>query len=254
LRDPKSVRTVSRALCLYDSAGEHFQAMSEAELSPATDHLALSEALIFVLDPLQHPKFRRLCREHSDDPQLSSEFRCYRQDEILLEAAKRIRQKANIAVHERFKRPLVVAVNKYDTWGTLLPDLELRNISPYCRLNGGQQALDLSTLAMVSRKVEKLLRQTAPELVVACEGFCDDVIYLPVSPQGCAPLRTEGDRLGVRPIDLCPTWAEVPLVYSISRSKCALVPKAEDTQNRRFGSLASDDEENLPPHIYRGAS
>src|SRR5262249_44236795 len=70
LRDPKSVRLVSRALCLYDNAGEHFQATVDAELSPATDHLALSEALVFVFDPLQHPRFRKLCRQHSKDPQL----------------------------------------------------------------------------------------------------------------------------------------------------------------------------------------
>jgi hypothetical protein len=254
LRNSSAARTVSRALCLYDNAGEHFQPMAESELSPATDHLALSEALIFVFDPLQHPKFRNLCRVHSEDPQLGDEFNCHRQDEILLEAAKRIRQKANMPAHERFSRPLIVAVTKYDTWGPLIRDLDLQSIAPYCQLPDGSAGLDLGTLGSVSRQVEAVVRHTAPEVVAACESFCKDVIYIPISPQGCAPIRVEGQQLGVRPNDLSPVWAEVPLLYSLCRAKCSLVPAASNDSVPRapFSQMPDDRGDSIAPHIYTG--
>jgi hypothetical protein len=254
LKKGKAVRRVSRALCLYDNAGEHFQPSFESDLSPATDHLALSEALIFVFDPLQHPRFRKRCREHSQDPQLGDEFICHRQDEILLEAAKRIRQKANIATHERFKRPLIIAVNKYDSWEGLLPELDLRRVSPFARLSDGAIGMNLATLKPISAQVESLIRQTSPEIVAACESFCDDITFIPMSPQGCSPIRGEESLLGVRPGDISPVWAEVPLLYAISKAKCALLPvapmAAAAPEPDVDGPDLSDDDST--PHIYRG--
>lgn len=247
----QEIRTASRALCLYDNAGEHFQPTQESELSPATDHLALSEALIFVFDPLQHPHFRRLCRAHSTDPQLREEFRCYRQDEILLEAAKRIRQKANLAQHERFTRPLIVAVNKYDVWAGLLPDLHLEQVSPYGQDSRGANGLDLSVIERVSARVRQLLEQTSPEIVVACDSFCEDVVFVPVSPQGCSPELGDGQALGVRPKHLRPIWAEVPLLYAINRAKCSLVPTLR-TGRRSDSARRTDEEEPPAPRLYTG--
>lgn len=253
LREEASVRRESRALCLYDNAGEHFQPTSDSELSPATDHLALSEVSIFVFDPLQHPKFRKLCREYSDDPQLRDDFRVYRQDTILLEAAKRIRQKANIPSHERFKKPLVVAVNKYDVWAKLLPNVDLLRLDPYVRLEDGAHALNRTALEEISDQVEGLLEQTSPEVVAACRSFSDDVLYLPVSPQGCSPERVEGNHLGVRPDDIRPIWAEVPLLYAICRSKCSLVPAARRTGGAGLGgSIDGRGDRRDGPQIFTG--
>jgi hypothetical protein len=223
LTQRRDVRILSRALCLYDNAGEHFQPKLESELSPATDHLALSEALIYVFDPLQHPRFRQLCRAHSSDPQLDHDFRSHRQDEILLEAAKRIRQKANLAQHERFRRPLIVVVNKFDVWQHLLNGVELPRAEIYQPTADGIVGVNLSLIEDISKRVRQLLNETAPEVVAACEGFCDDVTFIPVSPQGCSPERDQG-LLGVRPGNLKPIWAEVPLLYAVGRIKCPLIP------------------------------
>ena len=249
-----SIRRESRALCLYDNAGEHFQAESSSELSPATDHLALSEALIFVLDLLQHPQFRTLCRKQSNDPQLNDSFTCHRQDEILLEAAKRIRIKANLASHEKFTRPLIVAVNKYDVWSHLIPGLKLREIFPYVRAGEGAIALNLTMLREVSRHICDLVRRSAPEIVSACESFCEDVLFIPVSPQGCSPEQQDGSaRLGVRPEDLQPVWAEVPLIYSLNKAKCSLIPSAE--MSARPGTEGNSDDDDPPsPRILKGSA
>lgn len=222
------IQLASRALCLYDNAGEHFQATSQSELSPATDHLALSAALLFVFDPLQHPKFRHACRELSKDPQLQSHSKTHRQDEILLEAAKRIRQKANLAQHERMDKPLIVVVNKYDAWRGLFKDLDLLSLPIYPKTPQGIMGVNTDLLREASKLVHKLLLKYAPEMVAAAESFCDDVIYIPASPQGCSPEQNpQAEGLGVRPSQLKPMWAEVPLLYAIARSKCVLVPEVQ---------------------------
>ena len=200
----QNLRIISRALCLYDNAGEHFRPNLEAALGPATDHLALSEALIFVFDPLQHAKFRQLCRNQSTDPQLNDEFQVVRQDEVILEAAKRIRQKANLAEHEHFNKPLIVAVNKLDVWQHLLPDIDFRKIHPYQATGNGTTGIYSDMIHETSRVLRDLLARTAPEVVTACDSFCNDVTYIPVSPQGCSPEIKDGNW-GVRPASLtCP--------------------------------------------------
>lgn len=240
-RRSSDVRLASRALCLYDNAGEHFQPSLESELSPATDHLSLSEALLYIFDPLQHPRFRTRCREFSKDPQLGEEFRCYRQDEVLLEAAKRIRQKANLAHHERIRQPLVVIVNKYDVWKPLLPEVDLRHCEPFHALADGTLGLDLRVIDQVSRQTKLLLENTAPEIIAACDSFGSDVTFVPASPQGCSPERQQtGDAvaLGVRPSQIDPLWADVPLLYGMGRAKCSLIPTIEASRdaNHRDGA------------------
>ena len=255
LRGGGDVRRTSRALCLYDNAGEHFVPELASEISPATDHLALSEALIFVLDPLQHPKFRQLCRLESSDPQLGSSFRCWRQDEILLEAAKRIRQKANLAQHEHFDKPLVVAVNKYDVWKHLIPEVDFRQKSPYQRLKDGTIGLNLSMIKAVSDRIRLLLEEHAREIVAACTSFSKDVAFMPVSPQGCSPIKGEDEKLGVLPEQIKPVWAEVPLIYALCRSKCGLIPAIVGRDSPKGREIAEvklpEDQEAHPPRIFK---
>ena len=243
------VRNVSRALCLYDNSGEHFRPKPTAELSPATDHLALSQVLLYVFDPLQHPQFRRRCREHSSDPQLN--WHAFRQDEILLEAAKRIRQKANLPQHERLQQPLVVVVNKFDVWKCLIPELDLDQCDPYEATPEGM-GVNRNLVDQISGKLRELLTATAPEVIAACDSVCDDVTFVPVSPQGCSPEVGEG-LLGVRPRNVHPIWAELPLLYAISRAKCSLVPTAV-MLGSRTSDTPTDPEPAWPPRIYKGAS
>ena len=231
---------VSRALCLYDNAGEHFQPKHASELSPATDHLAFSQVLLYVFDPLQHPRFRQRCREHSADPQLSPDFRTFRQDEILQEAAKRIRQKANLPQHEQLRQPLVVVVNKFDVWKHLVPELSLGAADPYVSTADGD-GINRRFMDRVSGRIRELLTATAPEVVVACDSVCEDVTFIPVSPQGCSPEVGEG-LLGVRPCNVQPLWAELPLLYAISRAKCSLVPTAIRAAGPKNGALADAKE------------
>ena len=226
-RSPSSVQQHSLALCLYDNAGENFLPNEASELSPATNHLASSKSLLFVFDPLQHTNFRRQTRKTSNDPQLDKDAKIWRQDEILEEAAKRFRRKTNLPDSEKIDKPLIVVVNKFDVWRCLTPKLKLESVDPYTKTKSGM-ALDIGLIKKVSDHVEKLLKKLAPEMVSTCRAFCSDVTYIPVSPIGNSPERNEEAEdkslLGIRPKNIKPIWAEVPLLYAIARSKNALIP------------------------------
>lgn len=226
VRQKYEEKVLSRALCLYDNAGEHFQPTAVSSMSLATDHLALSASLIFVFDPIQHAGFRARCREFSHDPQLDKSFDISRQDEILAEAAKRIRQKINLSEHERFKTSLIVVVNKYDVWRQLLPELDLDRINPYIIRPQATSGINVNVISEVSNRIKKFLLDHAADFVVACEAFCENITYIPVSAQGCSPEKSDGpdNALGVRPSAIKPIWAEVPMLYAINRGRCNLVP------------------------------
>src|SRR5262249_43823935 len=93
---------ISRSLCLYDNAGESFLPGSDKATSPVTRHLALSQALYFLFDPTQDPRFREACRGKSADPQMQirtsrlAREGPLRQDVVLQEAAARVRRYAGL--------------------------------------------------------------------------------------------------------------------------------------------------------------
>ena len=65
----------------------------------------------------------------------------------------------------------------------------------------------------------------APEFVNAAEGFAEKVIYIPVSALGVGPeVDPDTGGLGVRPNDVAPNWAEVPLLYLLSLTGAGLIP------------------------------
>ena len=231
-----SVRQHARALCLYDNAGEHFLPEADSELSPATDHLAISKSLLFVFDPTQHARFREQARLHSSDPQLLPEFSGRRQDEVLQEAAKRIRQKRNMADTDPIEKPLIVIVNKYDVWQSLAPAIDLRKLKPYANVKGVRY-LNHSTIEKVSRYIEKLMKKLCPEMHAVARSFSSDVTYIPASPIGASPEQVKaGDGqklLGVRPKNVEPIWSEVPLLYAISKSGSKLISLAAVSPNTK---------------------
>ena len=221
----RRLRRLSRAVCLYDNAGEHFLPGGELPHSPATQHLTLSRALLFLFDPTQNPRFREACRGHSDDPQLEQRQWVHRQDQVLLEAAHRIRTAAGLPQNARDKRPLIVVVTKYDAWWSLAKFEPLESDWVIRSHSSGVCGLHVERLLRVSQKMRVILMKHAPELVAAAEGFSEDVTYIPVSALGRGPERDADGALGVRPQDINPMWAEVPMLYALHRTVPGLVAK-----------------------------
>ena len=96
-----------------------------------------------------------------------------------------------------------------------MPDVD--NAAPYLQVPGQPvQALDRKRVEDVSQRVGALLSELCPEVVAAAEGFAKDLRFIPVSATGLAPeVDPESGALGIRPRDLAPYWAEVPVLYAI---------------------------------------
>lgn len=221
-----AVSKLSRAICLYDNAGEHYLPGQDTASSPVTRHLALSRVLMFLFDPTQDPRLRRACGDKSHDPQMHDRARTSRQETILLEAADRVRRYTGLGQNARHERPLIVVVTKFDAWSMLLEDEKLT--SPWVATKHDNLfALDLARIESVSDRVRSLLARLTPELVAAAEGFASNVIYVPVSSLGRAPeVDANSGLLGIRPRDLQPTWTEVPFLYAMARWMGGLIPYA----------------------------
>jgi hypothetical protein len=207
---------------MYDNAGEHFQPGMDRTGSPVTQHLARSKALMFLFDPTQDPRFREMCKGLSNDPQLGHARTTQRQETLLLEAALRVRRFTNLPPKAKHDHPLMILVPKSDVWGALLSgeDVISEPILPPAAA-GGLSAVDTARIERVSMRLRELLAKSTPELVAAAEDFCEHVIYIPVSALGTSPEESSiGDGksgLFVRPANLSPRWAAVPILYMLAK-------------------------------------
>ncbi|MEZ6040026.1 MAG: hypothetical protein R3C20_05945 [Planctomycetaceae bacterium] len=233
----KEVRKNGRAICLYDNAGEHFLPGGQNANTPGTRHLAVARALLFVFDPTQHTQVRKMFGGKSSDPQLQDLANAYRQDHILTEATRRIRAELGLGQDQRDKRPLIVVLSKYDAWSPIANGKPLKQEWVMQQRADGLYQFDVRQLKKISESFRKLMMKLAPEIVSSAEAFSEDVTYIPVSALGCSPqsmpdsqIDSETGRmaLGVRPADIKPAWAEIPLLYAIQRTIPGLIAQAPD--------------------------
>lgn len=77
----------------------------------------------------------------------------------------------------------------------------------------------------VSREVRELLKKHSPEIVMTAEQFSREVRYIPMSATGRAPsMDPESGRLGFRPKEISPIWAEAPILYALAKSTRGIIP------------------------------
>src|SRR5262249_47163426 len=145
-----------------------------------TQHLSRSRLLMYLFDPTQDPRFRRLFPESN----LPEPSRTGRQESVLHEAAMRVRRQLGLSHDERHSRPLIVGVTKADEWGQLLESGELND--PWLQKEG-IAGLNTEAVEAMSCRLRSLLLKIGPEIVTAAENFAESVIYVPVSALGSRP-------------------------------------------------------------------
>ena len=219
-------RRLSMALSLYDNAGVSYLPVQGADRTtlPVTRHLGKSNSIFFLFDPLQDSRFRTLCRGHSGDPQLEDDpdgrFRKspVRQDMILAEMIRRTRLYRNMNSTERYTNPVVVVVTKLDAWKQLLPETNFQ--SPWSPVkNTAMYVLRKKRIQAVSDAVRELFHRNLPEITGMIEQFASDVTYIPISATGSPPIVDPATHEnGFRNRDINPIWAEIPVLYALSRS------------------------------------
>lgn len=209
-------------LCLYDNAGEHYAVGQDTAFTPVTRHLPRAKVLMYLFDPTQDPRFRDRCKPISSDPQITDAIQTLRQENILAEAASRVRKHKGLSAYDRYDRPLLVLVAKSDIWGSLL-DEDLTAEPILFSQDAAPATLDLDRVHQVSRKLRALLLDIAPEIVTVAEDFCSDVTYIPVSAGHSPERRDDNAGLLIRPRDINPHWVTVPVLYAFSRWQGGLI-------------------------------
>lgn len=207
--------SVSSNIVLYDNAGEHFQPGSDVVGNPATQHLAHSDGIIFVMDPTEDVQLRRRCDEK--DPQISERIKITDQSILLTEMILRIRKNLAMKPGEKCHKPLIVVVGKFDLWETLIPSGVRENHPVRKDSQTMSRQLDLATIANVSFSVRSLLLKYAPEIVTRAEAFFSHVIFVPVSNFGTHARKNEQGAVGIQPDLIKPIWVDVPLLLLLER-------------------------------------
>ncbi len=215
----------SRIVCLYDSAGESFQALSDDnDRLVTTAYLATARALIFLFDPMQDPRFVSACRKVTGDSVDLGVNTAIRQDTVLRETAARVRRLMKLKQGALHDRPLIVVVNKWDVWRPLV-QIDPSEKPIILRKGRTVHSLDKDRLEEISATIRELLLAHCPEIVSSAEAFCRKVIYIPASALGHTPTPnpdhidpvTGQPVTTIRPSQIDPWWTDLPLVYVISR-------------------------------------
>jgi len=221
----RSASQLTQTLVVYDNAGEAFQPDRDTAANPGTRHLARSNGMFFLFDPTKDPRFRAECQ--SGDPQTGDGAQVEQQEILLSEAISRVKRHSDSSLSQRLDRPLIVVVTKYDVWRSLL-GYSLPN--PWRKLSSlATAALDLDAVGAVSFAVRQLLMRFCPQIVATAESFSSQVSYLPGSAIGHSPTafrrlvklpgkdkKEQKTFLLVRPRDIQPIWAPVPVVQMLA--------------------------------------
>ncbi len=197
-------------LILYDNAGEHFQPGMDNESNPGTQHLLRSEFVFFLFDPTRELRFSQavIGRDETLD-----RARPIRQALLLTEVANRIVRYRNLGNSRTSEIPLIVIAGKFDLWRHELPDLDDQ---PLFWSDGiGLSGLDNELIVRTSSRIEDIFLRHCPEIVVAAKSMTSNVTYIPVSSLGHSPHLCEDGALSIRPSEIKPFWACVPMLYTL---------------------------------------
>jgi hypothetical protein len=124
-------------------------------------------------------------------------------------------------VTEKFDRPLIVIVHKFDAWRPLLRSSPNALDDVIRAGQNGVSCLHLDVLMEVSRDIEKLLLEHGPSIVTAARGFASEVVFIPVTATGRSPIVAGSDANGrvdllFDPSQISPRWVELPEFYCVN--------------------------------------
>lgn len=202
-------------MVFYDNAGEHFQPGADIILNPATKHLAHSNGIMFIFDPVLDAKMRKQC--DCSDPQAASQAKTTDQNILMSEMISRIRRHSNLKANEKSNIPCVICVAKYDVWENSFAH-NLRNMSPIIHDGDSLKAeLDYNCIMDVSFAARSLLQEQAPAIINTAESFFESVTYIPVSNYGTVAMRDQNGVIGISPENINPIWVEIPMMLLLHK-------------------------------------
>ena len=219
---------ISRVVCLYDNAGEHFLPGADSMVSPGTRHLAAASFLLFLYDPMQDPRLIKAIQTLTGGKQVqrSQEETLGRQEAILQEAANRIRKQNNLAKKTKHDRPLIVLVTKADIFGDVLYGSAWSEDPVRKSTKDSTSILRQTRINKLSQITRDFLMESVPELVMTAEDFAHDVSYLPVSALGGHPSIDENGNAWIKPDEIQPRMVAHSFLYGLSLTDRNLVARS----------------------------
>ena len=221
-----------RIVVLYDNAGEDYIATkASTQGAQAIFHVAHSDFLLMLYDLTQDLRWMRAWGKNIPQDvdvrkRLPEGTPMVRQDSILRTVASGVRDQRGLGDTEQTSQPLYVVIPKFDLWAD---PLGIRiDDEPFVEIKG-RRCLDVERITAVSDAIRTHLQEVCPEFVATAESFSKTVVYIPVSALGIEPEFTasgDGDQgfFGVRPQDIQPQWATVPVLYALSQRNSRLLP------------------------------
>lgn len=208
-----------KMLCLYDNAGEHYEAGRDSNQDPGTRHMAQADFLMFVYDPTQDSRWQSalgsdIVADHFSE---NTSF----QEHILLEAANRIRTINGLSDGERIDKPLFVVVCKLDVWKRLLPRMDWH---PPIIKEGGKIRFDVSRFIEQSEATKETLRGLTPTIVNAAESVSRANYFIPVTAIGTAPTQfSDSGAPMIKPSEISPKRVTIPFLAGLVFSNQELI-------------------------------
>ena len=209
-----------RLLCLYDNAGEHFQAGSDSNQQPVTRHMAKADFLLFLYDPMQDARWQGEMNRIGAEKHFSSKTSY--QEHILTEAANRVRTLMGLSDQEKIPKPLFVVICKLDIWKSLLPrTIDWR--TPLSKIGNGA-SLNMKCFLEQSRLLESQLSKVIPSIVNVAKSISESTYFVPVSAIGNAPSEFDSDgKPLVRAREIQPKRVTLPILAGLAFNGCGLV-------------------------------
>lgn len=215
------------SIVYYDNSGESFNFRSDDDGTKRyTQHLGESDAVLFTYDFLLNSTARQRLQLVSQDPQVTGILKASRQEDILTEAIQRIRRYRRLTDGQLIDSSLIICVQKYDVWKSLLhylqkPDVNLDCIDhtsiEYFREHG-IAGLDVQEMNAISLLVRKLLSDYSHGFVTSAEAHFSRVRYFPVSALGTSP-KLEGEFLKIQPDQIRPFRVTHPMLWMLHEWK-----------------------------------
>lgn len=208
-------------LCVYDNAGEHFLPGRDSPQAPVTRHLAVSRALVFVVDPTQDPRVvDRLGGREVVSALGGGGIAQQGQDLILIEAVNRVRRLRALSATERLPFRIIIALSKADIWlPAAPPDLAER----FAEMSEKPSVAvpDPESLGQVHHSCKRFLSECMPELLATARALDPQFRCVPFSGLGRAPSRDEdgSGRLAIKPQDVRPIWPAAPFIVALSEAE-----------------------------------
>ncbi len=211
-----------QAFALYDNAGELFDLGVDRDPTfRAIEHLGVSDAIMFVFDPLQDEKTQsKLIENGCKDPGfLELKGKIVPQDKMLRSVIINAKRLGNLTKSGKIKPPLLVCVQKFDVWRKLLPAWAKIDSSSIEFIKAvDTSGLDIAELNSNSLLIRAFIYDISPSFVTMAEADFTSVRFFSVSAFGCSPeLSGSEGKVGIRSGNLQPFRVTDPILWFMQK-------------------------------------